>query len=81
MKIEALFFASARDAVGGARRMLEVDPGARVGDVVEMLVRDHPDLAAARRSLRFAVNEDFVESEHVLSDGDCLALLPPVSGG
>lgn len=81
MKIETLFFASARDAVGAPRRTLEVDVGTRVGDVFELLVRAHPGLAPVRPSLRFAVNEDFVNDEHVLAEGDCLALLPPVSGG
>ena len=81
MKIETLFFASARDAVGEASRTLEVEPGARVRDVFERLVDAHPGLAPARSSLRFAVNEDFVDDEHLLVDGDCLAFLPPVSGG
>ena len=35
----------------------------------------------ARSSLRFAVNENFVDAGHVLLPGDRLALLPPVSGG
>lgn len=81
MNIEALFFASARDAVGEASRKLEIEPGACVGDVFERLVGQYPGLRAVGESLRFAVNEDFVGPEHRLQDGDCLALLPPVSGG
>lgn len=81
MKIEALFFASARDAVGEASLELEIEPGARVGDIFEHLAGEHPDLRPVLGSLRFAVNEDFVDAEHELRDGDCLALLPPVSGG
>ncbi len=81
MKIEALFFASARDAVGASSRTLDVDVGTRVCDVFEMLVAAHPTLGPARDSLRFAVNEDFVDASHELADGDSLALLPPVSGG
>lgn len=81
MKIEALFFASARDAVGTASRTLEVEAGSSVRDVFELLAAAHPALHAARTSLRFAVNEDFADVDRELSDGDCLALLPPVSGG
>ena len=81
MKIEALFFASARDAVGEASRTLHVEAGSRVRDVFERLAEEHPGLQPARSSLRFAVNEDFVDDEHLLVEGDCLALLPPVSGG
>ena len=81
MRIEARFFASTRDAVGEASRALEVERGARVAEVFELLAAAHPGLQAARGSLRFAVNEDFVDDQHELSDGDCLALLPPMSGG
>ena len=81
MRIEALFFASARDAVGEASRTLDVQAGSRVRDVFEHLVAAHPGLQPARSSLRFAVNEDFVDADHLLADGDSLALLPPVSGG
>jgi molybdopterin synthase catalytic subunit len=34
-----------------------------------------------QRSLLFAVNEEYASPSHPLSDGDRLAVLPPVSGG
>jgi len=81
MRIEVLLFASAREAVGTAQRTMEVPEGAAVSRVLDLLLEQHPELVPARRSLRFAVNEDFVDAAAALHDGDRLALLPPVSGG
>jgi len=81
VKITVLCFAAARDATGVATLSLELEPGARVADASAILVVRHPGLAPAVPVLRFAVAEEFVPPEHVLHDGDTLALLPPVSGG
>jgi molybdopterin converting factor subunit 1 len=81
MKIHVLLFAAARDAVGEASLEMEIPPQSAVGQVLEELWRRYPALAPLRGALRLAVNEDFVESDHVLDEGDQVALLPPVSGG
>ncbi len=81
VRIDVLCFAAARDAVGEATLNLELEAGACVADARVVLVALHPALARAVPSLRFAVNEEFVNPDHVLREGDTLALLPPVSGG
>jgi molybdopterin converting factor subunit 1 len=81
MKIQLLFFAAAREAVGHGTEEIEVGPRASVQQVLEVLSQRHPKLAPLRDSLRLAVNEDFVGAAHLLEEGDRLALLPPVSGG
>lgn len=81
MKIEVLFFASARDVAGRSSTTVDADEGAVVGQLVELLLARHPGLRPALGSVRFAVNEEFVDSGHELRPGDTLALLPPVSGG
>jgi molybdopterin converting factor subunit 1 len=81
MLVEVLFFASAREAAGDATATVEVPEGSSVGRVLAHLLERHPALRPARNSLRFAVNEDFVDADHVLRSGDRLALLPPLSGG
>jgi molybdopterin synthase sulfur carrier subunit len=44
------------------------------------LDREHR-LGLATTDFRVAVNEEFVSWEHLLADGDRIALLPPMSGG
>jgi sulfur-carrier protein len=81
MQIEVLLFGPARDAVGASRALLEVPEGAAVARAVELLLVRHPALVPARSSLRYAVNESFVDAAAPLRAGDRLAVLPPVSGG
>ena len=81
MTVEVLFFAAARDAAGMQRTTLDVPAGTTAMAALQQLVQRSPALAALAASLRLAVNEDFVAPDHVLGDGDRLALIPPVSGG
>ena len=81
MKIEVLFFAQLRAALGTEREILDVQEGGKVSDVVSAL-RSRPawrDIALL--PLSYAVNEEFVEETCALHDGDRVALLTPVSGG
>jgi molybdopterin converting factor small subunit len=81
VKIEVLFFAQLREAVGGGRRSLEVPGEATVNDAVEV-IRAWPEWeSVAELPLTFAVNERVVGGGHRLQHGDTLALLTPISGG
>jgi molybdopterin synthase catalytic subunit len=69
-------FAGLRERGGAAERELELPDDARVADVwAELGLGDEP------AGLLYAVNRRYVDREHVLADGDELALIPPVSGG
>lgn len=81
MKIQALFFASLRDALGVESAELELAEGAIVSDALEALSQRYPELESARASLAVAVNAVFARPETPLHEGDELALIPPVSGG
>jgi len=81
MWVEVLFFAAARDAAGRADARLELPEGTSAERALELLGSRYPNLHDLVPSLRLAVNEEFVAAELVLRDGDCLALIPPVSGG
>ena len=81
MKIEVLFFAQLRDVLGTDREVIEVADRAVVQDIVQALSRRPEWGAVAEIPLSFAVNEAFVPRTHVLSDGDRVAILTPVSGG
>jgi molybdopterin synthase catalytic subunit len=81
MRIRVRLFAMQREAAGTKELRLEVPAGATVEDAWSAAVGVVPALAPGRRSLRFAVNGDYVSPEHLLADGDELACIPPVSGG
>lgn len=76
-----LLFGQAREMAGGQNIALELDQPATVASAFVALKSLHPKLAAMERSLMFAVNEEYASPSHALSDGDNLAILPPVSGG
>ncbi len=81
MRIEVLYFASAREAAGIACEPLEVPEASTLADLKSLLCDRHPALARALPAVRFAVGERFAPEAKRLSSGDRGALIPPVSGG
>lgn len=81
MQINVLLFAQYRDAAGAGELRIELPAGATALHAVE-LVRARA-AGAARIPARpvVAVNQEYSSLDHILSDGDELALLPPVAGG
>ena len=76
MRIAVRLFAGLRERAGVAERALELPDGAAVGDVWPAL-----ELGDEPAGLLYAVNRAYAERDHVLRDGDEVALIPPVSGG
>ncbi len=75
---KVLFFAHLRDAVG--EEFLKVDAtGKTVGDLKAELALNY-DLPKLD-TVMTAVNEEFVQDDEVIQDGDEIAFIPPVSGG
>ena len=60
---------------------MSIEDGATVDEVFDSMAEEFPALAAMKASLKFAVNQEFVEMDQRLSDGDEMAVIPPVSGG
>ena len=81
MKIRLRCFASVKDIVGQRDILLELPEGTTAGRLLQRVAADYPPLARLVSSLRLAVNQEYVDSAHVLADGDEVALIPPVSGG
>jgi molybdopterin synthase catalytic subunit len=81
IEVRIRFFARHRDIVGTAEAIRTVDTGCTVGQLWERLVEEHPRLHGYTGRLLYAVNQQFAEPETVLSDGDEVAYIPPVSGG
>ncbi|HLF82900.1 MAG TPA: molybdenum cofactor biosynthesis protein MoaE [Blastocatellia bacterium] len=81
IRITALLFGQAREWVGSSNLDLTLDAPATVESAFTLLKSRHSRLADMERSLLFAVNEEYASLSSPLSDGDRLAVLPPVSGG
>ena len=80
MRLDVLLFASYRESVGDGRLTLYLDEGSTVGDLAQAMRSRFPGLPAASRIV-VAVNNEYQEHGFALSDGDEVALIPPVSGG
>ena len=80
--VRVLYFGALRDAVGLVEEALEVPAEVgTVGALATFLASRHPAYADGRASVRIARNEAFAADEEPLSNGDVIALIPPVAGG
>ena len=85
MKIHLLLFAVLAEQAGHRRLVFDLPDDATVADA---LSRFFSDVEIARSAIKvdpkqiaFAVNMEYVSSDHLLREGDEVALIPPVSGG
>ncbi|MCW3021980.1 MAG: molybdopterin converting factor, subunit 1, partial [Conexibacter sp.] len=76
MKVSVRLFAGLRERAGSDRLELELPEGARVADALAQVKHLAPGV-----SLVLAVNRQYADPDVVLSAGDELAVVPPVSGG
>jgi molybdopterin synthase catalytic subunit len=76
MRIVVKLFAGLRERAAWGEREVELPDGARVADVWEAL-----ELENEPSGLLYAVNKEYADADRRLSEGDEVALIPPVSGG
>jgi molybdopterin synthase catalytic subunit len=76
MKVRIRLFAGLRERAGADQVELELPEQARVRDALELLHAITRDLPVV-----MAINREYANEDAVLSAGDELALIPPVSGG
>lgn len=81
MRISIRLFAMQRQQIGSRQVIVELPDGATVGAAWEALAATYPIVAPAGPVLRFARNGVYADEAERLSDGDELAVIPPVSGG
>ncbi len=81
MQCHVLFFAQLAEAIGSDRLTIELPEGATVADALAVLSKAHEAIATTANAIAVAVNEQYSATTAVLSDGDTIALIPPVSGG
>ncbi len=79
MKIKILPFGALTDILPAAGFAVAEDTISNVAQLHEYLTQQHP--AVARLNFRYAVNQELVDDQHLIQEGDEVALLPPFSGG
>lgn len=78
--ITVKFFGPAIDLAGTETITLQAETRATVGQFAGRLAEMFPRLGKAP-GIRLAVNRAYVALDHVLKEGDEVAVIPPVSGG
>ena len=80
MQLHILFFGVLRDRFGREESLAQF-PGTTVADLVRYYRVIAPELGSVWSALAVAVNQQYAAGSTHLTDGDEVALLPPVSGG
>jgi molybdopterin converting factor subunit 1 len=81
MQITVRFFAILREKAGVDQMPLQLNDGSTVAEAIDRVGERLPTIRALLPRAAFAVNRTYVKPETLLSEGDELALIPPVSGG
>lgn len=81
MKVTVRMFALFREVAGKAEDVVEIAPGTTVGQLWSRLQEDYPRLRPWDGISAFALNGAYTRPAALLSNGDEVAFIPPVSGG
>jgi len=75
ISITILYFAVFRERKGKEAEQLNIESDTTVSTLFMKLFQ------TSDQSIRYAVNEEFVEPETLLEEGDVVAFIPPLGGG
>ncbi len=82
IEIKVMLFANIRDLTGKEELVLQVEDEITVSDALRIIKRSLPVLEKLPiDSFVVAVNMEYVSRNHLLKDGDIIAIIPPVGGG
>lgn len=76
MKINIKYFANMRDIMGRADDRIDLADGSTIKDLWGMVSK-----TALPDNTLIAVNMEYTDLNHALTDGDEVAFFPPVTGG
>jgi len=80
-KVSVKLFGGLREEAGSKQIEVELQPGARVAELRELLAGRLPSVAQLGDRLAISVNLELARADLELHEGDEVALLPPVAGG
>ena len=81
MQVRLLFFATLKDIVGSREMRLDIPERSTVNDLLTQLEQSYPRMKDYRQIVLTAVNEEYADRTALISEGDEVAIFPPVSGG
>ena len=81
MIVTLRFFSVLREAFGAGVVEVELDPGTTGEELVAMLAASNEEVEKLHSVIRLAINDEYVDPETALNDGDDVAVITPVSGG
>lgn len=81
MKVRVLYFGQLRELANKREESVEVSDGATVQHLFDQVATAFPPLRNFDDVIAIGVNHSFAARDHILRDGDEVAMLPPVSGG
>ncbi len=81
--VKVKFFAVLKGLVGKEEVAVEIEGGTTLGQLIEKLKIDLPPLKdiMQKGGILISVNQEVVEKDAVIQDGDEIAFLPPFAGG
>ncbi len=80
-RIKVLFFATLRDKAGTKMLELDIESGATVRQLKDVLVQRIPSIQESIEHCLAAVNHEYSEEDATIPAGAEVAFFPPVSGG
>lgn len=80
MPVSVRLFAMLRETRGAARLDIDLEQGESVAQIFDRLFAANAS-GCPRESVMFAVNQNYVNGDHVPQDGDEVAFIPPLAGG
>lgn len=80
MNITVKYFASLREKAGKSHEELEISHEESLSKIYDTLSQRY-QFSLSANEIKFAVNNEYVEADHSLRNGDVLVFIPPVAGG
>ena len=80
MKIKIIAYGIAKDILETKEMSYELSGECSIANLKKELLEEYPKFSALA-SLRFAVGEEYQGDDFILSEGNEVVIIPPVSGG
>jgi MoaD family protein len=81
MKVRVQFYAQLHDLVGTREINVDLAEGATVGDLLDEIYAQQPNLRPHDKSILIGAGVEFVDRNYKLKPGEDISIMPPVQGG